>query len=187
MTASLQRIYKDMAPEQLAVVAVNFDLNGDHESSHALLAYVPKKQYLATDARYSDYAQYLEGMVVALGNDFWKATALHLYSLLELSRWSRTDGKHEESMTAEAFEKQQDRLDTLLERAIAWRQNAEMLSGVCTTICKETGISEDALRDQIGMDAADASFNPENLPENVRKQMDAILENFRNGKKRVTA
>lgn len=187
MTANLQRIYKDMSPSQLAVLAVNFDLTGDHESSRALLAHVPKKQYLATDSRYSDYAMFLEGMGVALGCDFWKATALHLFSLLELSRWSRLDGKHEAAMSAEAFEKQQDTLDTLLERATAWRRNAQMLSHVCTIICQETGISEDALRDRIGMHRADTSFNPDDLPESAKEQMEEILANFRDGKKRTTA
>ena len=89
-------------------------------------------------------------------------------------------------MSEEAFINQQDILHDLLDQTIEWRQRAMMLSHVCTVIYRETGISEDALRDQIGMDAADASLDPEKLPKNVREQMGEILQSFRKGKKLVT-
>ena len=149
-------------------------MSGDDETPKTILTYVPKKTYLCTDARYTDLAEFLTGWITAIGADFWKAKAMHIYNLFQLSRTS--------SLTDEELDL--ERADQMLNATLAWNGYANVVSYGCSLVCKETGLDEAAVRKHIGLPEAE-EIDIESLSTEHRETLDHIMSIFHDAMKRL--
>lgn len=178
MTTSIRRLYKDMTPRQLAVVAVNAELAGDYDTPKEILAHIPRKTYAMSDAAYTDTAQFLEGMVIALMADYWQACAMHTGLTLALT----TKIRRPDSLDADddVIEQNREELLRIMRMADDWRETMEMFDHLCTVICEETGLDEKTVRKRSRLpDEGPTDFDLESLSPQNRSLFEETTKTWR--------
>lgn len=183
--SAMQRIYKDMTPNQLAIVSVNATLDGDDETPREILAYVPRKTYSQPDIHYSDLAQFLEGMTIALTADYYYAATLHASILVEMMRNTFRPGTIDTDDAA--IEGNADHIKEMVEAANHWKDSRDMVDHFATVICKETGLDEVIVRKRAKFPAKGPEGFPECLSPKLRREYDEMLSGFRENFQRYAA
>ncbi len=85
MTTDLSRIYENLTPQQLALLAFNHSQDDDDLERQRILAAVPKETYRLNDWYFTRHSDVLQTVAYVMGIVYWKAQAVYFmrsYSIL---------------------------------------------------------------------------------------------------------
>lgn len=160
-TAALAKIYERLPPRKLAVLAVNAAVSQDGAELDRIIAACPRKTYTCPDIAFEFTKDALTTTLLTLGLEWWRD--------MTLAQTARC------GLLQAATAHDTDEAQKWLANCQKWTGLANTVDAAIHTICRESGLDEDAVRKWLNVaERSDAELTAEQ-----RELYDEVIDRWR--------